>query len=272
MSMKRVGILLLLAALSASAQMRGSSSQRGPVQMSGAGRGFAPQAPRGTVPNWHNGGWQGGAGWNNGGVRVGNWTFRTVPAQRGCPGFNCVSYPYYPSYYPIVSYPYYPSYGYSVYDMQAAQAAQPQQPQYVYADNGASQTNAYDAGFAAGLQTAGNTAARYGDHYLDARENAPPPAPAAQSSVSVIQGQTGGAAATRSYTSSAPATISPATVLVFKDGHTAEIHNYAIIGTTLWNLSESSARKIPLGDLDLDATVKANDDRGMSFKVPAVHN
>ena len=266
MSMKRVGILLLLAALSASAQMRGSSSQRGPVSMPGAGRGFAPQVPlRGTVPNWHHPGFN-----NNGGVRVGNWTFRTVPAQRGCPGFNCVSYPYYPSYYPIVSVPYYPSYGYSVYDMQSAQAAQPQQPQYVYADNGASQTNAYDAGFAAGLQTAGNTAARYGDHYLDSRENAP--APAAQPSVSVIQGQTGGAAATHSYTSAAPAPISPATVLVFKDGHTAEIHNYAIIGTTLWNLSESSARKIPLADLDLDATVKANDDRGITFKVPAGHN
>src|SRR5690242_13413986 len=111
MSMKRVGILLLLAALSASAQMRGSSSQRGPVSMPNAGRSFAPQAPpRGTVPNWHHP--------NNGGVRVGNWTFRTVPAQRGCPGFNCVSYPYYPSYYPIISLPYYPSYGYSVNDMQ----------------------------------------------------------------------------------------------------------------------------------------------------------
>jgi hypothetical protein len=61
-------------------------------------------------------------------------------------------------------------------------------------------------------------------------------------------------------------------VLVFKDGHTSEVHNYAIIGTTLWNLSESSARKIPLSELDLDATIKANDDRGLSFKVPAGHN
>src|ERR1043165_7039100 len=132
MAMKRVGILLLVAALSASAQMRGTSSQRGPGSMPGANRGFAPSASgRGTVPNWNNGGWHHGGGWNNGGVRVGNWTFRTVPSQRGCPGFNCVSYPYYPTYYPIVTVPYYPSYGYSVFDMQAAQAAQPQQPQYI---------------------------------------------------------------------------------------------------------------------------------------------
>jgi hypothetical protein len=149
MAMKRVGILLLLAALSASAQMRGSSPQRGPGSMSGGGRNFAPPPPgRSSAPNWHNGGWQGHPGFNGGGVRVGNWTFRTVPAQRGCPGFNCVSYPRYPSYYPVYAVPYYPSYGYSVYDMQAAQ---PQQPQYSYADNGASQSSAYDAGYSAAM-------------------------------------------------------------------------------------------------------------------------
>src|ERR1051326_5811393 len=102
MAMKRVGILLLLAALSASAQMRGSSPQRGPGSMSGGVHTFAPAPGRSTAPNWHNGGgWQGHPGFNGGGVRVGNWTFRPGPARRGCPGFNCVSYSYYPSHYPV---------------------------------------------------------------------------------------------------------------------------------------------------------------------------
>lgn len=215
----------------------------------------------------------GGNGWNNG-VRVGNWTFRTGPPRRGCPGFNCVSYPYYPSYYPVYAVPYLPTYGYSVYDMQAAQPPQPQAPQYIYADNGASQASAYDAGYAAGLQTAAGASSRYGDHYLDSRESPQPSQPAAQSAPAPPQPLVTEIPppASRRYTSSAPAPISPATVLVFKDGHTAEIHNYAIIGTTLWNLSESSARKIPLSELDVDATVKANDERGVTFKLPGAPN
>ena len=66
----------------------------------------------------------------------------------------------------------------------------------------------------------------------------------------------------------ASATIPP-TVLVFRDQHKREIQNYAIVGQTLWNFSPQHAEKIPLADLDLAATVKANDDRGITFKVPA---
>jgi hypothetical protein len=58
------------------------------------------------------------------------------------------------------------------------------------------------------------------------------------------------------------------TVLVFRDKHTQEVQNYAIIGQTLWILNEEKAMKIPLADLDVPATVKANDERGIDFKVP----
>ena len=58
------------------------------------------------------------------------------------------------------------------------------------------------------------------------------------------------------------------TVLVYRDQHRQEISNYAIAGGTLWVLSEDSARKISLADLDLDATVKANEERGVEFQVP----
>lgn len=60
----------------------------------------------------------------------------------------------------------------------------------------------------------------------------------------------------------------PATVLVFRDGHRREVRNYAIVGQTLWILSESGAQKVPLGNLDLDQTVKANEDRGLAFPLP----
>jgi hypothetical protein len=60
----------------------------------------------------------------------------------------------------------------------------------------------------------------------------------------------------------------PATVLVFRDQHQQEVQNYAIADGTLWVLAAQSAKKIPLSVLDLDATQKANDDRGVEFQLP----
>jgi hypothetical protein len=60
---------------------------------------------------------------------------------------------------------------------------------------------------------------------------------------------------------------SPATVLVFRDQHKQEIQNYAIVGQTVWIFGQRTA-KIPLSDLDLPATTKANDERGVDFRVP----
>jgi hypothetical protein len=63
--------------------------------------------------------------------------------------------------------------------------------------------------------------------------------------------------------------IMPATVLVFHDQRQKEIQNYAIVGQTLWNFAPGHTEKIPLSDLDLAATTKANDDRGVTFRVPS---
>ncbi|MGO9085456.1 MAG: hypothetical protein ACLQBK_09535 [Candidatus Sulfotelmatobacter sp.] len=63
--------------------------------------------------------------------------------------------------------------------------------------------------------------------------------------------------------------IMPATVLVFRDGRQREIQNYAIVGPTLWSFAPQHTEKIPLADLNLTATVKANDDRGISFRLPS---
>jgi hypothetical protein len=62
--------------------------------------------------------------------------------------------------------------------------------------------------------------------------------------------------------------VLPPTVLVFRDQHRQEIQNYAIVGQTLWNFTSGRTQKVPLANLDLAATEKANDDRGVTFRVP----
>lgn len=66
------------------------------------------------------------------------------------------------------------------------------------------------------------------------------------------------------------APVLPATVLVFRDQHKVEVQNYAIVGQTLWAFAPQH-QKIPLADLDLAATTRANDDRGLTFRVPGTN-
>jgi len=66
-----------------------------------------------------------------------------------------------------------------------------------------------------------------------------------------------------------PVAAQPSTVLVFKDGHQSDVSNYAIVGDTLFDFTAGGTRKILLADLDLPATHKANDDRGVDFQIPA---
>jgi hypothetical protein len=61
---------------------------------------------------------------------------------------------------------------------------------------------------------------------------------------------------------------SRAAVLVYKDGHSLEVRNYAIVGQTIWILNEQQAKKVPFSALDLKATRKANEDRDVEFAVP----
>lgn len=58
------------------------------------------------------------------------------------------------------------------------------------------------------------------------------------------------------------------TELVYRDKHTEEVKNYAIVGQTLWILNESRSKKVSLADLDIPATRKANEDRGVDFSLP----
>jgi hypothetical protein len=65
--------------------------------------------------------------------------------------------------------------------------------------------------------------------------------------------------------------IMPDTVLVFRDQRKQEVQNYAIVGQTLWAFAPQRTQKIPLTDLDLAATAKANEDRGVTFRAPSAN-
>jgi len=58
------------------------------------------------------------------------------------------------------------------------------------------------------------------------------------------------------------------TELVFHDHHTQEVQNYAIVGQTFWIFDSQQTKKVPLSELDVPATIKANDARGVDFQVP----
>lgn len=68
--------------------------------------------------------------------------------------------------------------------------------------------------------------------------------------------------------SSTPANA-PTTILVFNDGHQRAVQNYAIVGQTLWILSDTRSTKVPLAELNLNQTIKTNEDRGVEFLGPA---
>ena len=68
-------------------------------------------------------------------------------------------------------------------------------------------------------------------------------------------------------TDNSPALQTPSTptVLIFRDGQRREIQNYAVVGQTLWVLDEKNATPIALSDLNIDATRKENEQRGLHF-------
>lgn len=65
-----------------------------------------------------------------------------------------------------------------------------------------------------------------------------------------------------------PDPAQPQTTLVFKDGHQLEVDDYVIANQTLYDLTPGHPRKVALTDLDLSATEKQNDDRGVPFNLP----
>jgi len=62
-----------------------------------------------------------------------------------------------------------------------------------------------------------------------------------------------------------------AVTLVFKDGHSQQIHNYAMTKTTLYVLDDAASGRRPeisLDQLDVSATERTNREAGVDFVVP----
>lgn len=72
----------------------------------------------------------------------------------------------------------------------------------------------------------------------------------------------------------APAQQSAPAVLVYRDGHSEELSSYSIIGPVIYTKGDywssgNWTRKIQIADLDLPATFKQNQDRGVKFDLPS---
>jgi hypothetical protein len=160
---------------------------------------------------------------------------------------------YYGYYYPSYGYTYaYPYYGYPLYDLG------------FYGDyaNNNEQSNAYTQQLAnqvnnlsAQMQQLRNENDSLRDYI--AEHNRQPEAGPSQSVTPPV-----------SEPSQPQKPSGPPTELVFKDGHTIDAPNYAIVGNTLWVLNDQRAKKIPLSELDLQKTKQLNEQRGVEFTGP----
>jgi hypothetical protein len=179
---------------------------------------------------WHGNGWNNGWGWHGNGIRNPYWRTR-------------YAYPYY-GYY---------GYGYG-------------SPYWGWSDF----DNGYDNGYSNDAYAPQPDYSQYA-MYADVRSPGPLSATyASQDEVQQIQSEVRRLRdqQTRGFASITPPSNEPQTALVFRDGHTENVRNYAIAGNTLWVLDQSHARKVPLGSIDVPATRQQNEDRGVKFETP----
>jgi hypothetical protein len=69
----------------------------------------------------------------------------------------------------------------------------------------------------------------------------------------------------------------PTAVLIFKDGHREQVPEYAIVGSTIYASADywqtgHWTKNIELSSLDIPATVQANNENGIKFKLPSAPN
>jgi|SRR5208283_34934 len=57
----------------------------------------------------------------------------------------------------------------------------------------------------------------------------------------------------------------PPLILVFRDGTRTEVRDFAVVGQMFWDLSGHPTRKYPISQLNIEASIQANEDRGVEF-------
>jgi len=75
----------------------------------------------------------------------------------------------------------------------------------------------------------------------------------------------------------APVRAVPPAVLVFRDGHQEQTKKYTIIGPVIYTSTNYWAggawtKKIPIAELDVPATLRLNQERGVKFNLPSAPN
>jgi len=116
-----------------------------------------------------------------------------------------------------------------------------------------------------------------GDRYIryapgEASNSQSGSASAASSAIRAVSSKTN----TTSFASPTPVEEAPA-VFVFRDGHREESSDYSIISGVIYSrgdywTSGSWSKKILLADLDVPATMQANRERGVHFRLPNAPN
>lgn len=207
-----------------------SSGAHGAV-VTGGGNGYHP---RGNLNGnaWHGNGWHGN-NWNGNGWNGNYWNGRRYP-YRGW-GYGWVVYPYWGWGTNNAFYPGWDWYGDAgAYDPTVAyDESNPEQP--------------YAPVYPSTVYLAPNGTVEYSQAPQSGGPSNPPAPPAAPKMTEIHYD----------------------TVLVYRDGHTETVENYAIVGKTVWVFTEARARKIPLSLLDVPATERDNQGRGSDFVVPS---
>jgi len=167
-----------------------------------------------------------------------------------------------PVFFPVYYAPYYPLYSSDVYstDVYGTQPVGTQPRVADYEEEPPAPTIFERRSRARSYPSAGEEATRYGEHRFGE--------PKAQPRESEEQ-QVGARkeSATGSAAEAAPEE-QQVTILVYRDGHRREVRNYAVVGKTLFDLSPGRMLRIPLAELDLAATRKANEEAGVEFVLP----
>jgi hypothetical protein len=274
-----VTALVLMSATQALMAQRGMRGGGGSPRMGGGGRGSVPMV-RGGAGFGNRGAFIGNRGFaGNRGVFVGNRGFGPVhgfgnrafvgPRFRGGIGFghdprfqvffgghrrfrsgffNSGFFPFGGFGIPFYGgYPYYGDYGYPLgydqyYDQSQAASPYPQ----------TNQQDAYQQGvMSQQVQDLTNEVERLRSE-MDARDRE-----TSRASASAVQER--------------PVQELPLNVtLVLRDGRRVQIHNYAIVGQTIWIFDEQTAKKMTLAQLDLNATKRANEENGVLFLLPGM--
>jgi hypothetical protein len=170
---------------------------------------------------------------------------------------------YGPNYYPYYD-GYYDSGYYSDYDSQDAAGEEPPAPFRAQTASPTPPTNPPKPAESLVMELRG-------DHWVRLTSYGPMEVPGQSGELQSVTQQGKGIVASRAART--PSELPPA-LLVFRDGHQEEVAKYTIVETTIsvktdyWKTG-SWTRKIPIAELNLAATLQANQERGAKFSLPS---